>query len=180
MGDIRVLYVGFVSRVVHNQAIVGKCIVDPFLQLLFRERRPRRVVRVTEVDDVYAAAGQFRDEVIGFRAGDVHHVAPFSVFQHAGPSAHHVRVDVGRVDRVCHSDAVVVAKHVAYVSAVAFGAVADEHFAGFEEDAAAGVIVLDDGIYQKRIPLFRSVSMKCILARHIFDCLVHRFDNGRG
>ena len=72
------------------------------------------------------------------------------------------------------------AEHIADVSAVALGAVADEHFAGFEEDAAGGVIVFDDGVDQERIALFGPVSVKCILACHFIDRLVHGFDDGRG
>ena len=55
-----------------------------------------------------------------------------------------------------------------------------KHTGWFEEDAATGIIVLDDGIYQEQIALFGAVSVECILACHLVDRLVHGFDDGRG
>ena len=72
------------------------------------------------------------------------------------------------------------AKHITDIPTVAFGTVAHKHFSGFEEDTAAGIIILDDGIYQKRITLFGAVSVKCILTCHFIDCFVHGLDDGRG
>lgn len=61
--------------------------------------------------------GDGRDEIVFWQAGHINYIAPFPSRQKlACASARYVRVDVGRIDRVGHSDAVVVAKDVADVS----------------------------------------------------------------
>ena len=62
-------------------------------------------------------------------AGDIDHVRPAAILHRAGSSTHHVRVDIDRIDRIGHADAVVVAQHVADVAAVALGTVADKYLA---------------------------------------------------
>ena len=146
VGDIRVLYISFVSGVVHDKHVVGKGIVYPFLQFVLSQGRSGRVIGIAEVKDVHPATGQIRYEVVFLRARDVYDIAPFPVFQYPGASAHYVRVDVGRIYGVCHPDTIVVAEHVTYISTIAFRSVADEYLARFDKDSPAGIIVLDDSV----------------------------------
>ena len=179
MGNVRVLDVGFVSRVVHNQDVVCQCIVYPFLQLVFRQGCSRRVVRVTEVEYVHPAGRQFGREVVCFRAGDVNNIAPFAVFQYSGASAHDVGVYVNGVDRVEYPDTVVVAENIADISAIAFGTVADEDLSRLQEYAAAGIIILDDCVDQEAVSLFGAVTVEILCRSQIIHCLMHGFDDGR-
>lgn len=68
------------------------------------------------------------------------------------------------------------AEYVAYVSRIALGSVVDEDFLWAEMNAACRVIVFDNGINQKVITLFRTVSAECLGISHLIHCLVHRFD----
>ena len=90
MGNIFVSDIGFVSRIVEDDALVAQGEVDPLAQLVFRQHRTRRVVGVAEVDHVYAVVGQLGSEVVLGRTGEVSHAAPAAVLKHAGAANHRV------------------------------------------------------------------------------------------
>ena len=52
MGNIRILDICFISRVIHDDCIIIKGIIHPFLQLVFRQGRSCRVIGITKIDDV--------------------------------------------------------------------------------------------------------------------------------
>ena len=179
MGDVRILDVSLVSRVVHDQDVVSQCIVYPFLQLVFSQGSACRVVRVAEVEDIYPASGQFGREVVRFRARDINNIAPFAVFQYSGTSAHDVGVYIYGVNRIEYPDAVVVAKNIAYITTIAFGTVADKYLSRFQEDTAAGIIVLDDGVDQETVSLFRAITVEVVRGCQVINRFMHGFDDGR-
>ena len=147
MGNGGILDVGLIRGVVHDDRVVRQGVVDPFLELLLAEGRSGRVIWIAKVDDVDAAAGQARDEVVLGRAGDIDDIAPTVVDQCARTSAHDVRVDIDRIDRIGDADTVVVPEDVTDVAAIALGAIADKDLARLDRDAPAGIVVFYNRVY---------------------------------
>ena len=168
-----------VCGIVENQRIVLQSVVHPFLEFLLCYHRARRVVGIAEVYHVYAMVGNLRHEVVGLQAWHIGDVAPLAVFEHSRPAAHHVGVDVYRIDRVGHSQTVVPSHQFADVSSVALRSVVYKHLARVETDASRQEVVFHYRLAEPQIALFRSVSMERLLVCHVVYCLVHGVDDGR-
>lgn len=91
-------------------------------------------------------------------------------------SAHDVAVYVDRIYRVGDTHAVVPAKQFADVSGITFSTVADKYFRRAEADSSWCKVVLDDGLYQKIVTLFGTISVECLGICHFVYRTMHGFD----
>ena len=123
--------------------------------------------------------GQGGDEFVLLGAWQIAHVAPFALLVHeACPTVHHVGIDVDGVDRVGNSHGIVPSDQVTDVSRVAFGAVVDEYFVGTQVDASRQEVIFHNGFAQPGVPLFGPIAVESFARSHLFDGLVHGFDDG--
>ena len=95
----------------------------------------------------------------------------------SGASAHYVRVDINRINRVGYAYGIGLRKYVAEVARIALCAVADKHLRGV--DIESGIVVFDDGTAQKLVTLLGTVAAERVGRSHLVDCLMHRFDTRR-
>ena len=161
MGNIVIVDVSLVGGIEDDERIVSQRIVDPLLQLVARERGACRVIGIAQVDQVDAVVGDGWDKAVCGGAGQVSNVAPASVFaQRTGTPAHHVAVDIGRIDRIGDAHTVIPTQEFADIARVALRPVADEYFGGAELDAARREVVLDDGFYQEIVSLLGTVAVE--------------------
>ena len=119
-----------VSCIKENERVVSQGVIHPLLKLFFGERSPRRIVGITEIDDINPLVGDGGDELVFCRARHVSHVTPLPIgFEHPSPSTHHVAVDIYRIDRIGHTHTIVVAQNIADVTSIALCPVVHEDFA---------------------------------------------------
>ncbi|MBA7613146.1 LL-diaminopimelate aminotransferase [subsurface metagenome] len=97
----------------------------------------------------------------------------------AGSACHHAAIDIYRIYRVGHSNDIVQAEHLLDVGRVTLCTVADKNFAFIQIDAAGLKVVFNDCLDQKIVALFRTIAAESVRPGHIFDCLLHRLDDGR-
>ena len=119
--------VGLIGRVVKDEHAVFAGILYPGPELVGLQDRARGVVGIAEVYHVHTMVGYLRYEVVLSRARHVVHVAPASVRERSGASAHHVGVYIHGIDGVGHAYAVVPSHNLPNVSGVALGAVVHEY-----------------------------------------------------
>ena len=179
MRYVRVLYVGFVGSVVEDERVVPQRVVYPLAQFFLADCRARGVVRVAQVDDVYAVVGYLRHEVVFLQAWHIRHVAPLPVNERAGAAAHHVAVYVHRVDWVGDSEVVVPPHQLADVARVALRPVVDEYLARVDVYAARQEVVFRYGLAQEQVALLRAVAVERVLVRHVVNGLVHGLHHRR-
>ena len=173
-----VLDVRLVGCIVEDERVVSQRILHPLLQFCLREHGSRRVVRVAEVNHVYAMVGNLRYEAVLSGAWQIVDVAPATVFEHSSSAAHHVRVDIYWVNRVGDADGVVPAHNLADVSGVALCSVINEHFARVEMYAARCEVVLDYRLAQKVVAVLRPVTVERVCRSHLVYCFVHCLHHG--
>ena len=74
---------------------------------------------------------------------------------------------------------IICAKDFLNIAAIALGAVADEDFIAFYFNATSLVIVLDNGIGEETVTLFRPIAAEGIGAGQFIYGLVHSLNAGR-
>ena len=119
-----------------------------------------------------------RDESVGRVAREVPKPAVASALVRAGPSRHHVRVDVHGVDGIANRDLHVVPEELLDVPAVALRAVGDEYLVSRDVDSAVLEVDLRRLLAQERVALLRTVSVEVLARRLVVDSLVHRLNDG--
>ena len=173
MRYVVVLDIRLVSGIIEYDSVVVESVLHPFLQLVLRQYGARRIVGIAQVYHVYTMVGYLWHEIVFGCARHIVDVAPASVLKHSGTAAHHVRIDIYRIDRVGHSDGVVPAHYLADVARIALCTVVDEHLTRVDMYASRCIIVLDYSLAQEVVSAFGSVAVERCLCSHFVDGLVH-------
>ena len=168
-----VLDIRLVSGIIEYDSVVVESVLHPFLQFVLRQYGARRIVGIAQVYHVDTMVGYLRHEIVFGCTRHIVDVAPASVLKHSGTTAHYVRIDIYRIDRVGHSDGVVPAHYLADVARIALGTVVDEHLIGVDMYASRCIIVLDYCLAQEVVSALRSVSVERCLNSHFVYGLVH-------
>ena len=159
-----------ISRIVHDDGIVGQCIIDPFLQLGLRDHSACWVVRIAEIDDIDTFSRKRRHEVVAGIAWSIDDIVA---------SSHSVAIDIDRIDRIGHAEAVVETKDVANVASVALCTIVDKHLIEFETDTTRLEVTLDDSLLQEVIAVFRTIATEGACRCHLIDSSMQGTDDGR-
>ena len=178
MRDVGILDVCLVCRIVEDDGIVLQRVVNPFLQLFFRQHRSRRVVRIAEINHIHAVVRYGGAEVVLCRGGHIGYVAPDAVFACARPAYHGVGVDIDGIDGVGDAYGVVPSHDVADIARIALRAVVDEYLRHVEVYAARQEVVLQYRLAQEVVAALRAVASERSFRRHLVNSLVHRLDDG--
>ena len=169
-----------IRHIVADESVVLLSVSYPFLQFVARKGGACRIVRIAEIDDVDALAGQFGHKAILCRAGQIDDVRPPSVgTQHACPSAHDIGIDIDGVNRVGDGDAHVRTEQFLEVAGVALGTVADKYLVLTDVDATTSEIVFYDGMAQKVVSLLRSVATERRSVGHLVGRTMQGFYDSR-
>ena len=179
MRNLRILDVSLVSCVEEDERIVLQCVLHPFLQCLLCGNGASRIIWKTEVYHVHTLLWWQRSKIIFCIARHVYHVVPSTIFQHASPAYHHVRVDIDGINRVSDADRVIPAEEFLEVSCITFRAIIDKDLARINVNATCKVVILHYGIAQKLVSLLRTISPESVFMPHFIDCLVHGFHHSR-
>ncbi len=180
MRYLRITDIGLVGCIEEYQCIVLQSIVDKLTQLLLRDDCSRRVIRTAEVDHIdMTILGNLRDEVILCGDGHISHIAPATISIGTATTNHHIGIDVYRIDGVGDSYEVIPMEQFLEVTCVGLGSVVDEYLVGIEVDATRQEVVLDNGLAEKVITLFRAIATETGCSSHLVGSSVHRLDNGR-
>ena len=180
MRNLRIADIGLIGSVVEDKGIVFQRVVHPFAQLLFGNHRARRIIRITQIDDVdRSARRQRRHEAVLSRTGHIAHIGPTAIAISATATDHHVRVDVNGIDGIGHTNEVVPVEQFLEVTRIALCTVVDEDLVDIEMNATCQKIVLEDGLAQEIIALLRTVAAEPFDATHLVGRLMHCLDNGR-
>ena len=175
--DVRIADIRFVGSIVENDGVVVKRIAHPLLQFLLREHCSRGVIGIAEIYHVNTMVRYLRHEIVLRRAWQVVDVAPASVLQHSGTTAHHVRVDVYGIDRVGHADGIVPTYYLADVARIALSSVIDEHLRRVNLDAARSEVVLYYSFAKEVVATLGAVTVERGFRSHLVHSLVHRLDD---
>ena len=179
VGDGRILDEGLIGRIEQDQRLVLEGVIHPALELLAAGNSSGGVVGETEIDQINRGAGQRRGEIVGSGDGQVAQAAVLpSLIGITGAACHHVAVDIHRIDRIGHGDAIAFAKDVEDVAAIALGAVGDKDLLGADVTAAALEIVFGNGLTQPGVALLRPVAMEAFAGSHLVDGVFHRVPAG--
>ena len=69
-----VLYICLVCRMEEDERIILQSIVHPLAEFVFRKRHTRRIVRIAEINHVYATVGYLWNKTIFSRTRHINHV----------------------------------------------------------------------------------------------------------
>ncbi len=167
-----------VCRIVDNQRAVLAGVVHPLRQLLAVQHRAGRIVGVAEINHIHRLVRQRGHEAVFGVAGQVDQPIPLAVSILASAARHGVGIDIHRVHRVSDGNHRVGAEQLLNVAHVALRAVGNEHLVVVQLHAAAGIIMLADGVDEEVIAVIRAIAAERLLHAHFADRLVHRVDDG--
>ena len=74
-------------------------------------------------------------EIISVVARHVSYVTPSAILEYSCSAYHHIRVDIYRVNRVCHTDVVIPSQDFLNISCIAFGSIVYENLIYVEMNA---------------------------------------------
>ena len=161
-GKIVFLDKSLISGVKQNHRPAIRGIVDPLFQLLFGVDSTCGIIGGTQINEVclhlFVGHRQKTVFLVGVQIYDL-------------PARHEIGVHIDRIDRIWDQDGIVHIKKIQDIAQVAFSPIADENFVWIQMHAPDRIMAAD-GSFQKRIPLFRAVSMKGIFMAHLFHCFV--------
>ena len=181
MGHVRFTDEGFVSGIEKDQRVVVQGIVHPFLQLLTGESRTRRIIGITQVNQIYPMIGKFGNKPVLTGTRQVSDLAPQTVRSgNSRTSAHDITVHIHRIYRIGNGDEIILTEKFGKVSQVALRSVADKDFRRTESDAPLFEVVFQNGFDQEVISLFRPVAVECTGIRQFPDGPAHRLDASLG
>ena len=172
--------VRLVRGVEEDDRTVPLGIIDPAGQGLPRRHGSRRIIRIAQIDEIDVRRRKCRYEVVFGCDGEINESRePARLVGLSGPSGHHIRVDVDRIDGIRDGDNVLGSEDIEDISRVALRTVGDENLIGRNRHAARLVIVLGNGVAEKVVPLFGPVTAERLAATHLVDGPMHGFDHGR-
>ena len=166
VGQGVILNEGLVSGIVEDECLFSKGVIDPFCQLLLGDDSTSRVIGVTEIDDVKMLCWDVACKAVASMTGDIFDVA----------SSHDVGVHIDGIDRVCDAHEVVGREDVSNITCVALGTIADKHLFAVELDAPRSEVVLDDGINEEVVTVFRTIAPECLAVGTFIHSTMHRLD----
>src|SRR4029077_20354597 len=129
-------------------------------------RRPRGIVRKTEINKIDLLARGFRDKtvVLGAREIDESLIRPGRVGR-SGVAGHDIGVNVNRVNGIDHGNTILMTEDIENVAAIAFGSVGDENLIVLNIHAPLPVFVCGDDLTEKLVALLRTVAPERVPAR---------------
>ena len=175
------MYVSLVCCIIKYQGIVLQRIVHPLAQLCPRYHGTRRVVRITQIYYIKRTATWYlRHEAVLRSGGHIGHVRPSALLLVCATASYHdIGVDIDRIDRVCHADMVIPVEQLLEVAGIALGTVVDEYLINVKTHSAREEIVLQYGLTQEVISLFRTVATESLCRSHLVSGTVHGLYHGR-
>ena len=121
MRNFRIGNVRLVSGIEEQKRLVFARVRDPRRKLLAHGYGAGWIIRKTEINQIDVFLRRLGDKIIFRRAAQIKKPFVAAVFSRgAGIAGHHVRIDIGRIDRIGNRDFVLLPENVEDVTAITF------------------------------------------------------------
>ena len=170
MGQIGILDERFVRGIKQDQGLVGTGVVHPCLELRLRRDSAGGVVGIAEVDQVNRFTGNLRCKPVVGADRQVGEAAITTVIARlACAASHHIAVDVNRIHRIGHCNAIATPKDVENIAAVAFGAIRDKDLLGADLTTPGLEVIAGNRLAKPAIALFWPIAVESFCCPHLVD-----------
>ncbi len=181
MRDIPIGDISLIGSIKQNDGFVLKGVFHPLLQFLSACCCSGRIVGVTQENNIYLLFRDLRDKIILSGTGHIYKpvVITFLVVP-ACTACHHACIHIYRVYGILHGNDILLPKNLEDVACVAFRPIGNKNLVGLYVRTATLVFALCNGVAEKIITLFGTVSFKGFNSGHLFHTFMKCTDNRRG
>ncbi len=170
MGQLGILNERLVRGIKQDQRLVGTGVVHPFLQLGLRRYSAGGVVGIAEVNQVNRFTGNLCCKPVVCADRQVGQAAITAVIARlACAASHHIAVDVNRIHRIGHCNAIATPKDVENIAAVAFGAIRDKDLLCADLTSPGLEVIAGNRLAKPAIALFRPIAAESFRSSHLVD-----------
>ena len=136
----------FICCIVDDHSSIFVCIIYPHLKLVFCDGGAGRIVRQTEINNVWCLLWKFRHKIIFHRARHINDIAPCLclciIF--ACSSCHNIRVHIDRIYRIAHCYAVIHRKNFLNISGITLCSVWNKNLIRRDITSSCLIIIFRD------------------------------------